>query len=651
MFKIKKIDYLLILLFLSVFIISLFKIYESDAFWHLKSGEYIVKNLSVPKTDPFTINGENKQWANTYWFFEVITYFIYKLSGFTGLIIYKSLVCAITFVVLFNAISLFYSNRTLAFMIIVLFLPIFRERFLVRPDIFSYLFLAIYFYILFLFKYKNISKLTLLPLIMLFWTNFHSGAFFGLILLFIFIIGEGLSETYRVLKNGEVLKSIFIKYKQLIYYSIFSFILFFVSPAHYHSIQYLLNQWNVREIIEISEFKPLLESENHILMAIALIMLIAILGSFRRVPLSLLLPGFIFIIPGIMTRRMSYYAFLVNIPVLVLFIDGLIPRIKLLKISDQIQLIICTILSASILYIKISSDPYHYAGFGVRNIYYPEKHVNFLKQNKLKVNLYNTLNIGGGIIFAGYPEVKAFVDTRIQVNENTLKEIRNAMKSPYIFRSFLNNYNINALLIENKAGLITNNFISFDEWGLVFWDDYSMLLLKRTVEFSEFLKEHEIKIINPETIVLDINGYLTNEALTERVIFHLKRSIVINPECYTAYYSLAYLLRQKEDKNLKEISIYLDKAYRIEPNFIPTLYEIANLYASLRDFYNALYFYKKIIRLEKFYKVTLLYPTIYKEIGMVYLNLREKSKARKFLEKSLLVQPYDEFVIEQLNNM
>lgn len=651
MYADKKNLYLSVILFLTVFIISLFKIYESDAFWHLKAGEYIVKNLTIPSTDPFTLNGESKQWVNTYWLFEVISYLIYKLTGFSGLILLKATMSAGIFVIIFNAIILTGVSPSIAFTIIIPFLAIFRERLLIRPDIFSYLFIALYFYIFFLFKFHKINKLHLLPIIMLFWTNIHSGAFFGVILLLTFLAGELLAESYMTLKNNVSLKNVFAQYKFLILYSVICFIVFFISPANYHSIQYLLSQWNVREVVDISEFKPLTDAENRFLLLIISTLLIVNLASFRRVPLSLLLAGIVFITPGIMTRRMSYYAFIVNIPAFLLFIDSVISKIKLIKIPKLIQIILCSFWSGFVLYMIFYSDPYHYFGFGVRNLYFPEGHVNFIKKYKLKVNLFNTLNIGGGIIFAGYPDAKAFVDTRIQVNENTLKEIKNSIENQFSFKSLLDKYNINALLVENNAGLITNQLVSPEEWSLVYWDDYSMLLLKKDNEFNDFIKEHEIKIINPETLVLDLNGYLTNEALTERVIYHLKRSIAVNPRCYKAYYGLAYLMRRKEEKNLREISTYLDKAYRIEPNFIPVLYEIANLYASVRDFYNALYFYKKIIKLERFYNLTLLYPNIYKEVGMAYLYIGEKGKAKKYLKKSLKVQPFDSFVIEQLKNL
>lgn len=646
----KKKLFLSILLFLSVFIVSLFKIYESDAFWHLKAGEYIVSNLTIPSTDPFTLNGETKQWVNTYWLFEVIIYLVYKFTGFSGLILFKAIISSAIFVVVFNALLLSGAGVTITFLIVAFFMTVFRERLLIRPDIISYLFISVYFYIFFMYKFKQYNKLYLLPLIMLFWTNMHSGALFGIILLFTIITGELLSESFRSLKNGSALKNVFLQYKDLILYSTMCLFVYFISPAHLNSIKYLFSQWSVREVVDISEFKPLFESGHKLLEIITAGLITIILSSFRRVPLSLLLTGAVFVIPGIGARRMVYYALLVNIPVIVLFFHSLTQKIKIIKIPELLRIIVCTLYSGLLIYIILLNDPYHYFGTGIRKVYFPVGHVNFLKRNKLKVNLYNTLNIGGGIIFAGFPDIKAFVDTRIQVNENTLKEIKTVTQNPVLFRQFLDKYSINALLIENMAGLIANNFVNTEEWGLVYWDDYSMLLLKKS-EFADFVREHEIKIINPETIVLDLPGYLTNPALAERVIFHLKRSIAVNPDCYTAYYSLAYLLRRKEDKNLREISTYLDKAYRIEPKFIPTLYEIANLYASVRDFYNALYFYRQILDLERFYNLAAMYPTIYKEIGMVYLNLGNRAKARKYLKKSLRVRPFDDFVTEQLRNL
>ncbi len=650
MFKDKKNKFYIIILFLSVFIISIFKIYESDAFWHLKSGEYIIMNLKIPSHDPFTINGENKIWINTYWLFEVISYCIYIVSGFTGLIIFKSIICAFAFVSLSLAATLAGSNRMVAFVIPLFYLSIFRHRFLIRPDIFSFLFISLYLYIFMHFKFQKVNRFFLLPVLMLLWTNTHSGAFFGVILFWIFTTTELLTRLYNAVIAGISTKKILEEQKVQIFNLLISSLCFFISPAHYHSIEYLLSQWHVRDIIDIAEFRSIFDGENKIFALLLAINFLAIIISIRRVPVFLLLSGFVFLIPGSATVRMAYYALFVNLPVLMCSVSSFIKKVILINPPDFLKYLSYIILSAISVYLIIANDAYHYAGTGVRYIYFPEGHIKFVKRFGLKVNLFNSPNLGGGIIFAGYPELKAFVDTRIQVNESTLREINNAMKEPINFRSLLKKYKINALLVENRTGLIKNQLINPEEWGLVYWDDYSMLLLKKS-EFSEFVKEHEIKIINPETIVLDLPGYLTSEALTERVIYHLKRSIAVNPEIFTANYAIAYLLLRKMEKNYREISKYLDRAYRIEPNFVPTLYEIANLYASVHDFYNALYFYKKIIHLERFYNIVRLYPTIYKEIGMVYLNLGEKRKAKKYLKKSLKIEPNDIFVIEQLNNL
>lgn len=649
--KDKNLYLYIFLIGITTFLSATFKIYESDAFWHLKAGEYILKNLTIPTTDPFTINGDSKIWVNTYWLFEVIIYLIKLATGTVGLILFKALICSIAFVFFYMTIVTAGTGNFFAFFFFLPLLVIFRERFLVRPDIFSYLFLSIYMYILLLKKLKNKNLLYLLPIIMLFWTNLHSGAFFGLVVLFSFTAGDFFLTGYKELTEGRPLSDFFKNQRSIFLILLLTLMFFFLSPANYKSISYLISQTEVRKIYDISEFRPIIDAEYRHLLYIYCSISFVLIVSLRRIPFYLLLPTLIFIIPGGMTRRMFYYALLVSFPAVMLTLFGFLKFLQKVKIPQVLYVLAAIIWSVLILTKLFTDDPMHYTGFGIRNIYFPEGHVNFIKRYKLKVNIFNTLNIGGGIIFAGYPEIKAFVDTRIQVNETTLREINESIKSPDAFKAMLSKYNINAILVENNAGLISQNYLKMDEWALVYWDDYSMLLLKREGEFSDFIKEHEIKIINPETLVFDLPSYLHNEALVERVIYHLKRSIVINPNCYKAYYSLAYLMNYSEKKNYKEIYSYLNKAYKLEPRYLPTLYELANLFATLKDFPRALYFYKEFLHWGRFYPLlTSFYPTIYKEVGLVYLNLGDKRRAKKYLKKSLQVMPYDDFVKELLNN-
>ena len=53
------------------FLLALEKISESDTFWHLKTGEWIIAHGAVPRVDPFSATVVGKQWLDWEWLFQV----------------------------------------------------------------------------------------------------------------------------------------------------------------------------------------------------------------------------------------------------------------------------------------------------------------------------------------------------------------------------------------------------------------------------------------------------------------------------------------------------------------------------------------------------------------------------------------------------
>lgn len=65
----------------------------NDGFWHIKSGEYIIKNGFIPKNAVFSWYGitNNLKWINHEWLFGIIAYLIYSIDGFTSVTIFMGL--------------------------------------------------------------------------------------------------------------------------------------------------------------------------------------------------------------------------------------------------------------------------------------------------------------------------------------------------------------------------------------------------------------------------------------------------------------------------------------------------------------------------------------------------------------------------------
>ena len=128
-------------LFLLVFALCLTKIRNWDIWWHLKTGEWIVRHGMIPKSDFLTYTSSGAPWIDLHWGFQVLAWAIYHTLGGDGLILCKALLCLVTFFVLFRT---YVPKRTMVFGLSLFFVTVLTvsQRLLVRPEALSMLFLA-----------------------------------------------------------------------------------------------------------------------------------------------------------------------------------------------------------------------------------------------------------------------------------------------------------------------------------------------------------------------------------------------------------------------------------------------------------------------------------------------------------------------------
>ena len=124
----------------TIFIHSLDSI-NQDIGRHLKTGEIIWQTGHVPKINLFSYTEPNIPFINHHWLSEVIFYLLNIYIGLKGLIVFKAGILLVTFWLLWQAVSkkvepLLFAVAGLTGLLIIL------DRTDVRPEIFSYLFLA-----------------------------------------------------------------------------------------------------------------------------------------------------------------------------------------------------------------------------------------------------------------------------------------------------------------------------------------------------------------------------------------------------------------------------------------------------------------------------------------------------------------------------
>ena len=130
-------------LFIAVFLACLFKLCSFDLFWHLGCGQYFFENLSIIDHNIFSWTYPDYPWIPTYWLFQAILYGIWKISGFTGLIILNALILASTWMILASTLENKGLLNLLTFILLMALADLSLFRFMLRPHIFTFLGLSL----------------------------------------------------------------------------------------------------------------------------------------------------------------------------------------------------------------------------------------------------------------------------------------------------------------------------------------------------------------------------------------------------------------------------------------------------------------------------------------------------------------------------
>jgi hypothetical protein len=143
---------------------------------HIKNGELILSgNTQVLHKNFYSFTYPDYPFINHHWFFGIISYVIFHVSGFEGLSVFYILLLVLTFLLAFDC-ARWYSNFNLAFFLSVAGFLLMASRCEIRPEGFSVFFTALDFWLLQRFSQHRTSGSVLLitiPVIQIFWVNTH----------------------------------------------------------------------------------------------------------------------------------------------------------------------------------------------------------------------------------------------------------------------------------------------------------------------------------------------------------------------------------------------------------------------------------------------------------------------------------------------
>ena len=469
---------------------------------HLKLGEIIWQTKQVPTTNLFSYTEPDDPFINHHWLSEVWFYGLDQWVGLKGLIIFKVVVLVAVLGLLLYALSPLISSPTLLFSTF-LGIMLIRERTDVRPEIFSYLFLAFFLCASYRFKYLSEKKwLYWLPLVQLLWVNTHIYFILGAaILTFLLIDAFANHHRDRKLVFWVWLATLLINLVNpsglagaLSPFTIFQH--YGYSVAENQSIFFLLNYAGGILVKNIYLFLVSLP-----FLGIALWRLSR--SGWLKNLFNFILAGVFILLAMKMIRNFAIYG-LALIPILALGFSKNLTNANRkaanLQLNAKPLYWFSAIFLALLIYAVVTNSFYTWLPssqrFGLNVPAGADPAIEFIRANQLRGPLFNNFDVGSYLIWKLYPQEKVFVDGRPEAySVDFFEKVYKPMQTdPAKWRELSEQYQINYVIFDHHdttpwARSFLAQMGSNPNWPVIYLDDRSVIFLKNTPKHQALIKK------------------------------------------------------------------------------------------------------------------------------------------------------------------
>lgn len=232
---------------------------DSDTFFIIETGRYIVENGEVPTINPFVIH-EGFEIIVQQWLFDVLIYSIYNAGGWIGVFFYSMAILAVSSVIMYHFFGLYNQNKKLKIVLLSICIAVGSSFFVARPTSLSFLMCISVVAVMEAYQRKNVQwVLFLLPLISLATINIHAAMWPMLFVLMMpFIFPDSLPNIHEFgVSRGLAIyvKEWFVKWKWVLLAMLGMVMAGFVNPNGLNGISYLILSYGTANGASITELQ------------------------------------------------------------------------------------------------------------------------------------------------------------------------------------------------------------------------------------------------------------------------------------------------------------------------------------------------------------------------------------------------------------
>ncbi len=594
---------------------------SQDLGWHLKTGEWIVKNLQIPHYDFYTSPAPKNLWIDLHWGFQAFIYTIGSIGGLLGLNLFRSFLLLLIYFFVYKA-SQRKENPWFISSIALLSILCAQERFQMRPELLTFLFMTLYLTILESQRDKESKWLWAIPIIQIFWTNVEGLFMIGPALVFFYALGN-LWEGEG--KNSWKLWIVFIV----------TLLACFINP--YGLEGFLFPFTLLKEILfkgtnpfmGVGEFHPPTELPVTKIPTQAFLLLFGLtvftcITKIKQINRTHIILFIVFAsLAFVAQRNLGLFSFF---GLFIILKYAHFPKLFSKKIFSKIGIFIYFLFSSTLVFSTVSNHFYvrdlrpERFGLGISPEIFPPQAISYFRQNQIKGRIFGSIDLAPTIIYCLWPNLQPFIDTRLELHgPERFREYQQALGQESKWKQFQQKYNIQMVFADHiqKDSLRLISFLAHDSnWKLVYFDEISVIFLKQEiskdlaltngcgnipspVSFYPKLRECFPWLIPEATLPNEINMsrlYLALGENKEAKLQYLKLLKVL-PKWTEGWINLAYF-SEKEGKISKAISL-LEQALYYNPRSYQAHFNMGNLFLKTGRYQDAFKALDKAIQIKK----------------------------------------------------
>lgn len=561
-------------------------VWDFDIYYHLAVGNEILAG-GIPSENVYIYTGTGQAfYPNAAWLFELGVYPLFQLGGFTALVLAKVLLVLLLFILLWRIVRQAQAPPALAATLLFVVAMACAFRFTERPHLLSHLFLAVFVLVVQRWHAGDVRGLRWLPLVMLVWANSHAGFVFGLVYLWLACGIGWMPSCVQWLPQWLGTVSIApAQLRRLVVWSALTTAASFLNPAPLALYRSLWELANVEAVFPITEYQaPDLATLPWFYLLVAVLVLLACIRPWRHDPLEAS-PLLVFLFLAFSAVR-----FVPDFAIAALPWAGRrlseVGRERMQLSSHRsvrwLRMAAGVVLPAVFIIVPLLWTP----GMPVREFPVQPPHeaplgaTRFLAAAQARGNLYNSMSFCGlGMLYL-HPRYRLFQTSYFQVEKATISEAYQAGKSAETWRPFLDRYRIEVVWLDPAGENASPEYYPPAEWALVYFDERSVVFLRRGGQNEALIAQHEYRVVHPAHFFGKGGEAHVDMDHRGAGISELKRALSWAPESSLLHLMLGVYLNALPGSELAALSAFEKAARQAVPSdatYAPAQFQLGGL--------------------------------------------------------------------------